>query len=487
LTPKNPSLSCVTLKALREARGLTQGELSRRAGVSKKMLSLYETEKAPPHERLVSVLAAMGYELAEFDFALHGLTQAVGPREAPRSPVDPDLAEMKSVQQVAVRVGQASADLTERHLVNLVRSLRARKERRQALRLWETLKRGNPHQRRLLVTRSRQFQTWGLAELLSHKSEEAASDRADRALELAKLACQIAELAPGEEGWRSRLQGYCLAFLANARRVANDLVGAEEDFGRGWKLWEAGAVADPGLLEEWRLPYLEASLCRDLRRFAEALALLDRARAVAPREACGRILLKKAFTFQQREEAERAIETLREAEPFVDSQRDPHLRYSLRMNLASSLCDLGRHTEVKALLPEVRELAVGLRKELDLVRVVWLTGRLHAGLGRTAEAHAAFEQVRREFTDRGMAFDCALVNLDLSVLLLEQGRAGEVQTLAEEMLWIFKAQGIHREALAALTLFREAARKEEATLKLVRRLIGYLNRAKSDPDLRFEP
>jgi tetratricopeptide (TPR) repeat protein/DNA-binding XRE family transcriptional regulator len=487
LTPKSPPLPCVTLKALREARGLTQGELSKRAGVSKKMLSLYETEKAPPHERLVSVLAAMSYEIAEFDFALHGLTQAVGPREAPRSPVDPNPTEMKSVQQVAVRVGQASADLTQRHLVNLVRSLRARKERREALRLWKTLKRSNSHQRRLLVTRSRQFQTWGLAELLCHKSEEAVSDRVDRALELAKLACRVAELAPGEEGWRSRLQGYCLAFLANARRVANDLDGAEECFARGWMLWKAGATVDPGLLAEWRLPYLEASLCRDLRRFAEAVALLERARIAAPKEVMARILLKRAVTFQHQGNAEQAVETLREATPLVDDQREPRLLCVLRFNLVSNLCDLRRFAEAEVLLPQVRELVLELRNELDLVRFTWLTGRVYAGLEQSVKARAAFEQVRREFATREMPYDCALVSLDLAALLLEQGHAAEVRGLVEEMLWIFKTQGIHREALAALTLFREAVRKEEATVEQAWRLIVYLNRARNNPDLQFEP
>ena len=42
-------------------------------------------------------------------------------------------------------------------------------------------------------------------------------------------------------------------------------------------------------------------------------------------------------------------------------------------------------------------------------------------------------------------------------------------TLAAEMLQTFKALGIHREALAALRVFCEAARREEATVELARR------------------
>jgi len=73
--------------------------------------------------------------------------------------------------------------------------------------------------------------------------------------------------------------------------------------------------------------------------------------------------------------------------------------------------------------------------------------------------------------DRGLPYDAALASLDLAVLYLEEGRTREVKDLAREMAEIFKAQGIAREALAALTLFVEAAQKETATVELVRRVI----------------
>ncbi len=53
-------------------------------------------------------------------------------------------------------------------------------------------------------------------------------------------------------------------------------------------------------------------------------------------------------------------------------------------------------------------------------------------------------------------------------------------------IWIFKAQGVHREALAALRLFYEAARKEETTAELARDLVDYLKKARYHPELRFD-
>src|SRR5688500_636738 len=109
-----------------------------------------------------------------------------------------------------------------------------------------------------------------------------AAHKVEEALELADLALSIAERVPGETNWRSRVQGYCWAHIANARRVANDHAGADEALARAWDLWRVGAAhSDPELLAEWRLLDLEASLRRDQRRFSESLELLDKAQAAS--------------------------------------------------------------------------------------------------------------------------------------------------------------------------------------------------------------
>jgi hypothetical protein len=60
-----------------------------------------------------------------------------------------------------------------------------------------------------------------------------------------------------------------------------------------------------------------------------------------------------------------------------------------------------------------------------------------------------------------------------------------VAAIAQEMLWIFKAQGVHREALAALRIFCAAARQKVATTELARKVERFLRRAQLDPALRF--
>jgi hypothetical protein len=147
---------------------------------------------------------------------------------------------------------------------------------------------------------------------------------------------------------------------------------------------------------------------------------------------------------------------------------------------------LRRYAEAEELLPEVQEAADRLGNTLDLVRALWLTGRVAAGRGRPQEAHIAFEQVRAEFAGRRMGYDAALVSLDLAALDLEQGRTAQVRRLATEMAWIFETHGVHREALAALDLFCRAVRSETASIELARRVVSYLERARHDNELRFE-
>lgn len=76
--------------------------------------------------------------------------------------------------------------------------------------------------------------------------------------------------------------------------------------------------------------------------------------------------------------------------------------------------------------------------------------------------------------------------LEEAVLLLEDGRVAEVKRLAQELEKVFESKGVHREALEALLLFRDAAEREAATPELARRVLGFLFRARHDRGLRFE-
>src|SRR4029078_4179 len=113
---------------------------------------------------------------------------------------------------------------------------------------------------------------------------------------------------------------------------------------------------------------------------------------------------------------------------------------------------------------------------LEQLRVRGVEGKLRAGLGERLEAMAIFVEVQREFTRLRLPYDAALVSLELGALWLEAGQTAEVRELALEMAWIFKAKKIAREALAALRLFCDAAKRDAATLELAQHVRAEIER-----------
>jgi tetratricopeptide (TPR) repeat protein/DNA-binding XRE family transcriptional regulator len=480
-----PPLSAA-LTSLRSAQGWTQKELAQALGISTKTLSFHERGRSElTRERLETMVALMGLGSEDIDATLLALEQIRGRAEPAVSPVGPTREERRIIERTAAAMARSAARVTRSELTRSFQAPRIEQARREAGELWAVLKARPARERRALVESAGEYRSWALCERLCAESERAAAADARRAVELAELAVRVAARVPGEESWRSRLQGYAWAHLGNARRVAGDLPAAEEAFASARLLWEAGAVGDPGLLPEGRVLDLEASLRRSQGRFDEALRLHNRALAVTQPAGQGIIFLNKAATLEQSGDPEQAIGTLQQAALRVDARREPRLWFALRFQLTVNLCHLRRHAEAEALLPEVRRLGVQLGNELDLIRVLWLEGRVAVGLGQTEDALRALSRVREEFISRGVAYDAALASMELAALYLEGGWTVQIKALARQMAPIFRAQGVHREALAALRLFCQAADQEIATVEMARRLVEYLHRARQDPKLRF--
>lgn len=490
-TKWQPPLNSWALKTLREGLGWTQEDLARVAGTSLEEISRCETGKRRKlsREKLGFFADRMGYEPAEVDELLQSLRRLRRPRSPrPWSPVGPSERDLRHIRQTVRQAGLADGEAAEKEAVLLLTSHRARRDRARAARFWsEHLLPCPAEQRRLLIAASPFYSTWALAELLAHESAKAACEDAKAALHLAELTLQVAEeaTATAPETWRVCLLGYVWAFVANARRVDADLDGAEEASARGCTLWRAGENP-AGLLAAWRVPDLKASLRRDQRRFAEALVLHEEAVGVAPREVRGRVLLKKAATLEQMTDYESALETLAEAESWIEATDEPWLRFGLCCGTVVVLLHLGRVAQVGDWFAEAQDLVTRLGGRRDQARVRWIEGRIAYELGNLEAARTAFEQARRAFASLGRPCDFALVMLDLALLGRDQGRWREVRSLAAEVVALFERKHVLREALASVILFQEAAAEEAVTGDLVRRLQGYLTAVQRNPRLRFE-
>jgi transcriptional regulator with XRE-family HTH domain/tetratricopeptide (TPR) repeat protein len=461
---------------LRDRAQMTQAQFGRASRVAQPEVSKYEMgHVAPPEEALrrMAKVARIDWPLVtylrQFYIALLSAANSDG--------------SIPSTQALDLTILEPALLAVTPYLMEVFPREPARpspeEERREAEQIWRILEKHSVQFRRRLIELSPRSGSWALSVRVCEESVRQAAHRPEEALDLADLALSIARKTPGEKSWRSRLEGYCWFHLANARRVANDFSGSNEAFARAWGLWRAGAD-ESNLLAEWRLPLFEASLRRAERRFSEALALLDQARAASGGDhfATGRILLTREHVFLLMGDIQNALATLAEAAPFVEESGDRRLLFALRFKTAHNLYHLERYDEAARSLPQVRELAIQQANELDLLRVAWLAAKVAAGKGRTEEAIAGLEQVSRDFTARKLPFDAALSSLDLAELCLEDGRVAEVKELAVAMGWIFQAQGIDREALAALRLFCDAARQELATVELTQRVINEVKQVK---------
>lgn len=193
---------------------------------------------------------------------------------------------------------------------------------------------------------------------------------------------------------------------------------------------------------------------------------------------CGQILLQKEHVLFQMGDVEGALAALEEAAPLLEGTADPRQLAVLCSNRVDNLARLERFEEAARLLPEVQKLAAEQANGLDQNRVAWVAAKVKAGTGHKEEAMTDLEKVRDAFAAEELPIDAALADLDLAVLRLEDGQTAQVREQAENMAPIFVSKKIAREALAALKLFCDAAKQEAATVELVRRVIGEVERAR---------
>ena len=207
--------------------------------------------------------------------------------------------------------------------------------------LWDRLRKRAPAERRALVQQRLPYLTWALCERVAAESIRKAPNHPKEALELAELALLIAERVPGETTWSLRLQGYAWAHVSNARRVCNDLPGAEEAIvpcqealgGRG--AGRSGVVESSlAALDRGGSPPRSAAIPggpeADRRGFGARLRRVER-----------KILLTKARIHEILGDPEASTAALLEAAPLIDPAESREIAFGVRFNLAGGSLPTG--------------------------------------------------------------------------------------------------------------------------------------------------
>lgn len=233
--------------------------------------------------------------------------------------------------------------------------------------------------------------------------------------------------------------------------------------------------------------WLEGALRKRQRRLAEAEDLVSRSillyRLANDSLGGARALLSLSDIYRLQGDPDAALDAVYKALGSFERTDDPILYLYARYDLAYNLYSWGRFKEaLDHLVFDEDEYEACEDPFVRLLRL-WLEAKLGAELADES-AEARFLEVQRLVAGRPL--DLAHVALDLALLYFRLGRFDDVKRVAAEAAALFEAQSVHREVLAALLLFREAAFAQRVTDDLIRRVATFLEQAKSDPSLCFE-
>jgi tetratricopeptide (TPR) repeat protein len=265
------------------------------------------------------------------------------------------------------------------------------------------------------------------------------------------------------------------AVYGNACRIAGDLAEAQQALDRAAEILGPGAGSPE---ERARLYELQASLEAARGNDDLALTALDAAYALhqerGDRHMAGRALITKGLYTGYAGRSRDAFRITQRGLDMVDETREPELVLAAIHNQIWFLVESGRLREARSLLGAHRdELATDEAQRLDLL---WLEGRIRAGLRDGKRALLDLEAAEQGFAAAGRRSQAANVKLDQASIHLRLGDSARALSLiraAEEAFLQIEAPQSTRMALAFL---RQRLAQREIPAPVVLRLADLIRR-----------
>lgn len=306
----------------------------------------------------------------------------------------------------------------------------------------------------------------------------------DTAFRYAEIACAVARDGKAPP----TCLPLALAYAGNARRAAGELPDAEPYFAHAYDI--LGCCREephPWILAE--VASLEGSLLKDARRLETATTCLDYAcqRFADAGDATGiaRVRVKLATVYRLNGEPKSALVLIQKALAALRGTSSPKLLVAALHSFVMFLAEDGQLDRAQTILHHLSPV-YGWYPEFE-DRHLWLRAKVARGREEFEAAEHYYREVLRAFISKSSTFDAALVALDLAELLITSGRAAEVANVTRPLPTLFRAQGVHREATAAIVMFHKAASHQALSLHLLTRLRTFFERSPSDQTLRFSP
>lgn len=354
---------------------------------------------------------------------------------------------------------------------------------------------GLPRENRLqAIQRARQrFGSPAFAQQLVDRSFDALPGNAEASLELATLALAAAEHS-GSRGMGSP-HVLALAQQGNALRALGRLPEAGRCFERARRVIRHGVgsgdrlevIADPGVYG--KVAWCEGVYDRELGQWQSAEEKLNRAVmffAIArDPESVQRVVLSLSVLYLRSGQVDDALEAVVNLLEDLKEEENPDFYWRTRFNYAVYLVEAGAFETAGDELATCLAAPRFPRGTFLTRRAQWVEGRIDRELGDLEAAERKLASVRAGYLEEASGINMALASLDLGLVYLAQGRTTELRRIAEELTFIFEANDIEREAIAAMMLFQEAVRQEQVGAAHLLRLRKYLERTRYNPSLQF--
>ncbi len=307
---------------------------------------------------------------------------------------------------------------------------------------------------------------------LIEQSHAARYEDPEKMLYLSELSRHAAEACtPASTGSAARLadlRSRAWGHFGNSLRVRGRISDAEQAMATAESYGQAG-TGDP--LLRARLLEQRASLCYFQRHFEQAMELADEAggiyREIGDTHRLASSLVHKAIACLYGGDPEHAVRILNGAIPLIDQEDDPHLLLAACHNLIRCYIDLDKPEQALSLYFKSRDLYKEFKDTLILMRAAWQEGQLLRELGHLRAAETSLLRARKGFLQRGLAYEVALVSLDISTVYIKLSDTEKLRQTINETMPIFRSLRIGREALASLLQLQQVADQEHQALALI--------------------
>ncbi len=289
-----------------------------------------------------------------------------------------------------------------------------------------------------------------------------------------QLAAKIAAANPGANGADLMILAY--SYLSSAYRAVGDFDSAEGAFREAAKY---KASASPTALAEYlrRLAYL-----RIFQHDAECFPIIEEAITIhkrgnlVNRHLLGECLVCRGHAYVEFNQHGRSFDDWTASLNHLSMKIDDRPWYCALHNLAGWAVEYGTDEQLQTALDNLKPALVILYtykgRTFAKLKLRWLIAVIEVRLGRFERAEMVYTEVRAGLVKLKLGYEVGMVQVDLALLYLAQGRHEELEPLVDETAAIFREIGVEAKAQEALEVWRQADEVDEDLLKRVRKMFA---------------